>query len=507
MPDDSIAAAAPVHASPHSGGQRQASHPWLTVLAVLCAASLTGLALDRYIGLTGQAMLYVLAIAIAADRLSWLPSAASAILAVPLLGYLFVPPRFALVVDSPEHLLSLAAMLTVALSISLLGTRLRRETDNARLNEWRARQLEGLATALGTTDREAQILALAQQALDRALPGPNTVVLLDAAGELRLPTGQTPDLPSEWRDGLAACIREGGPIGPGTGRWNDLEAWYLPLAAEQHVAGAARIPNATADNPADREHAQAICALAARTALRQKLASELRATEERARWQRAQNTFLAAISHDVRTPLATIMGAASSLRVQRDKLPGAEQDRLLEAIETEARHLSALTDNTLQLARLSHAGELRLDWESAEEIVGSVLGRLRLRVGGDRIRSTVPTNLPLLRADPVLLAQVTHQLATYLGVPPAALQTPPLLLAVHDQGDGVAPGEPGDAHPVGRGGGLGLTLCRAIARAHGGDLLQLPRAGQGSTFVLALPVPQQPPAEPPPAAAQRPEQR
>lgn len=225
-----------------------------------------------------------------------------------------------------------------------------------------------------------------------------------------------------------------------------------------------------------------------------------------------QNTFLAAISHDFRTPLATIMAAASSLQVQRHKLPEAEQSRLLRSIVDEAGHLVTLTENTLQLVRLEKAGELVLDWQSIEEIVGAVLGRVRGRDVSHRIRSNVPAGLPLLKGDPVLLSQLLENLldnalkysadVIELAVTRKANR---IEVAVHDRGDGIAAGEElaifepfrrGDRTGK-RGTGLGLAVCRAIARAHGGELTRVDRAGGDSSFVLWLPVdPSQPIPQP-----------
>jgi two-component system sensor histidine kinase KdpD len=233
--------------------------------------------------------------------------------------------------------------------------------------------------------------------------------------------------------------------------------------------------------------------------------------EEQSQWHKAQNTFLAAISHDFRTPLASIMAAASALEMQRQKLPEPEQNRLLGSIVGEARHLATLTENTLQLVRLESADGLAFDWQSVEEIVGAVLGRVRARDVSRRIRFQVPTGLPLIKGDPVLLTQLLENLldnalkysADNIDLT-ASNQGAYIELAVQDRGDGVAAGEElaifepfrrGDRSGK-RGTGLGLAVCRAIARAHGGELTRVARHGGGSSFVLRLPVEQlQPLAE------------
>ena len=134
-----------------------------------------------------------------------------------------------------------------------------------------------------------------------------------------------------------------------------------------------------------------------------------------------RNALLAAISHDYRTPLATILGAASSLHDQADRLDAAQRQRLAARIVQEAEHLSRLTDNTLQLARLDAPGvTLRMDWESAEEIVGTVLRRARLRAPARPLRARLEPGLPLLRCDAMLLTQMLDNL-----VDNALKHTPP----------------------------------------------------------------------------------
>lgn len=473
------------------------------VLALLAGATAINFAVDEHATLTSQAMVYVLAVVVASYTVSRIAAVAGAVSAVLLLNYFFIEPRHTLQVDAQENVTALLAMLGVALVISHLAAVSRREAEAAQVNARRARQLQDLATELAGALTASDVQILTQRFLRRAFPKPCHVALVDPEGGLRVAEDN-----AELRNGLAACIREAATLGPGTSRWPGLDAWYLPLESERHVGGAACVQDIDARDLGGLEHAQAICSLAGQALWRMNLASAAHAAQEQSQWHKAQNTFLAAISHDFRTPLATIMAAASSLEVQRQKLPEAEQRRLLRSIANEADHLVALTENTLQLVRLENAGELVMDWQSVEEIVGAVLGRVRARDAGRRVRSTVPPGLPLIKGDPVLLAQLLENLldnalkysadAVELAVTPGADR---LEVVVHDRGDGIAAGEElaifepfrrGDRAGK-RGSGLGLSVCRAIACAHGGDLTRVNRAGGGSSFVLRLPVEQMQP--------------
>lgn len=468
------------------------------VLLLLGGATLIAVALDPYASLTSQAMVYVLAVVVASYALTRRAAVLSAVAAVTLLNFLFIPPRFTFQVDAQENLAALFAMLAVALVVSHLGTALRRESDLARLSERRARELQALATELAGCEGASQARLQAQRFLGLAFPGPCVVAVL-VDGALNLPAESVPTV----GDGMAACIREGTTLGPGTGRWPGLHAWYIPLKAQDHISGAACVQNVSAQDHAGREHAQAICSLLGQALWRLSLARSAEAAQAQSQWHKAQNTLLAAISHDFRTPLASIMGAASALHTQRDKLPLAEQDRLAKSILTESQHLADLTENTLQLARLESAGQLDLDWQSIEEIVGAVLARVRTRDTAGRISSSVPARLPLIKADPVLLTQLLENLldnalkySTNKVDLVVSLAQQSIDVAVHDRGTGVPAGqeltifEPyrrGDRSEQ-RGTGLGLALCRAIARAHGAELTVASRAGGGASFTLKLPV-------------------
>jgi two-component system, OmpR family, sensor histidine kinase KdpD len=479
---------------------RNSARGWLLVALLLAAATACGFLLDHYVSLLSQAMIYVLAVVIASYKLDWVESAVCAVGAVTALNFFFVPPRWTFEVESQEHFIALLSMLVLALVISHLATGLRRESQTARRNEQRARQLQGLAVDLSTVTTPQQVQQLGETALEAAFAGPCALALADDQGEL----SPTDGLDTSLRDGMRCCMKEGAVLGPGTGRWPGLEAWYLPLGDKDRVAGAACVRPAPAADTGGREHAQALCSLLAQALWRLRLTSSMLAAQSEAQHQQLQSTFLAAISHDLRTPLAAIVGAASSLQTQRDKLSLSEQERLLGSIVSEAAYLSTVTENTLQLVRLaSPAQELRRDWESMEEIVGTVLARVRARDPARRIKSSVAKDLPLVKADPVLLAQLIANLLDNalkysadtidLSVAYDALA---LVVAVKDRGPGIPeeerarlfePYARGDRSAQ-RGVGLGLAVCQAIARAHGGQLTYRPRAGGGSSFVLTLPV-------------------
>lgn len=489
---------------------------WSRVAVWLVAATVTGWLLDTHVSLTSQAMMYVLVVVVVSYTSTWLVSVVCALGAVTALNFFFVPPRWTFEVDSQEHLIALFTMLVVALAISHLTDKLRRKTELARLNAQRAHQLAALATELVNAASPNDVVTLGQLALNAAFPGPNTLALWQADAQPQW----APPPPPELQDGLHCCLREAAALGPGTGRWPGLNAWYLPLGQPGKVLGAVCIQHIEAADEPGREHAHALCTLLADALWRLNLTTAMQASQAETQRQQMQSTFLAAVSHDLRTPLAAVVGAASALQSQGERLSASERNRLLESIVSEAAYLSTLTENTLQLVQLTNAAQpVQRDWQSVEEVVGAVLARLRLRDTARRITTRVPAHLPLVEADAVLLAQLLANLLDnalkYSSGPielVARVHTRPattaaeLQLSVKDRGETIATDQQQRIfQPYSRsdrtgqhGAGLGLALCRAIACAHGGSLTLHKRQGGGNTFTFAMPVnPHQPQGDEP----------
>lgn len=482
-------------------------------LAVWALAWVAMLGLDARLDLANLALVLVLAAALGG---LWLPPWVSALvcaLAVLAFNWTFVPPRGSFSVDLHQHLWLLGAMLAVAWIVAALVARQRALAEGEQRAAAQARQLRAMGDALRDTDDPLSCAPALQQAL-AALAGPPVGLLLlrDALParddvQAALWCGE-PD--ADARAGLWLCTRQAAALGPGTGRHEDQPHWYLPLRARGAAYGAAQLP-ARGDLPdADglRSHAQALCdqlGLALERAQALRAAAQAR---EQSQAHQLRNALLAAIAHDHRTPLATILGAASSLQTQDAQLSAAQRQRLAASIVEEADRLARLTDNTLQLARLDAPGvALALDWESPEELAGSAVARVRRHDPQHRVRTRVEPGLPLLRCDAVLMVQMLVNLldnALKYGAPDAPVELlvrrvgDALMFAVRDRGPGVPPalrerifevfqrGDAGD--PARSGSGVGLALCRAVARAHGGRLVLRPRPHGGSAFECVVPL-------------------
>ncbi len=246
---------------------------------------------------------------------------------------------------------------------------------------------------------------------------------------------------------------------------------------------------------------------------RVELAERARSALVEAERERTRSALLSAVSHDLRTPLAAIQGAASSLLLKDEARPSGAEEDLLAMIVDESERLTRLVTNLVDMTRLeSGSTSLRKEWQALEELIGAVLTRLEARSGPLPVAVKLPDDLPLVRIDGVLMEQllinlVENALRHAPGAPveiSARHENGRLLLDVSDRGPGV-PRDQQDRvfdkfvrMPGGGDGGvgLGLAICRAIAQAHGGSIEALPREGGGASFRVVLPVETEAPLAP-----------
>jgi two-component system sensor histidine kinase KdpD len=246
---------------------------------------------------------------------------------------------------------------------------------------------------------------------------------------------------------------------------------------------------------------------------RVRLASDARTSALRAKTEEMRSSLLSSVSHDLRTPLASITGAATSLR-DDPNLSAATRDELVDSICEEAARLERLVANLLDMTRLdSGAVSLKRDWVPLDEVVGSALTRLEDRLGDRSVNVRLPSDLPLLFVDPVLFEQLFVNLLenaakyTPAGTPleiTAKRAGQSVIIELIDYGPGLPPGSEEKVfdkfyrgpHVGVAGAGLGLPICRGIAEAHGGSIRAERRSGAGAVFWIKIPIGGEPPAGP-----------
>ena len=497
------------------GGQRRGL-TWKGALASLLMVGLMtaiGLLARGRLSQADMVAIYFLAIMLVAFRQGRVASLAAAGLAVAAYDFFFVNPYYTFAVSDARHLLTFAMMFGVGLTISSLTSRLRRQELDAREREGRTASLYSLARELTVVVETGEAAAIATRHAVEVFGGHAYVFTVAADGALAV-AGCSPQAPEVSEQELAVArwaADHGRPAGRGTDTLPGPALTCVPLPGGAGTLGVlairAAVPGALA-----LEQRRFLEAFAGQTALaleRARLVVEGRAAESRARAEETRSSLLSAVSHDLRTPLAAITGAGTTLRDGGERLDLPQQAELLGTICSEAEHMERLITNILNMARVqSDSVKPRREWVLIEEIVGSALGRLDHRLRGHRVATDLPLDLPLVLVDPLLVEQVFVNLidnAARYGdgtiEVTAGAANGSLTFAVADRGPGLTPGledrvfekfyrAPGT---VGTGTGLGLAICRGIVTAHGGVITAANRPGGGAVFTVVLPAGEAPP--------------
>jgi two-component system, OmpR family, sensor histidine kinase KdpD len=407
------------------------------------------------------------------------PAVAGAIGASLLINWYFTPPLHTLTIDQPRNLLALLLFVTVAVTVSsVVHLAARRAVQAARSSEEAASLLALAQTVLGGDDTPAAVL----RHLTSTWHG--RAALIEEAGPTWVPVASSGTAP----DGALITITE---IQPGLAL--EVAGQYPPMTARL----------------LDGFAAQAAAALD-----RDRLRTQAAQAEALAEGNRMRTALLAAVSHDLRTPLASIKASVSSLRQTDVQWTADDEAALLATIEESANRLDALIGNLLDMSRLA-AGSLQpfLRPTAVDEVAPVALLGLD---DGARLQLAVPDGLPLMRTDPGLLERVLANLfANALAWSPAG--RPPALEA-HADGDEVVlevvdhgRGVPGELKArmfepferlgarAGNGVGLGLAVVKGFVDAMGGSVTAADTPGGGLTIRVRLPAVHAPAAAPQPA--------
>lgn len=487
--------------------ERKPALAWSLSLAAPLAATAASSLADGPMSLAGLAMIYMVAVAAASVALPRGPAAFSALLCVTALNVGFVPPRGSLSVAEGEYWWILAALLGLSLALGGLVGTLRKRRAEAEGGRVRASELHRLSEAMAVAHG---VEAMARAAADfmRTATGRPCAIFLRAPGTTQLASFAAPEGETFDERAAAWAIENGRALGAGSLNWPELPVWCGPFA-RAHAAGAVQVKTGGEGLAAvTAEHWSALARQAGLALERERAAAAAARAEQGARAEAARNTLLASLSHDLRTPLAGIVGSASALRAQGGELTDGQRATLLDNLEHEARDLALMADNILQIARLSQPHtDLSTQWESIEDVLGAAVARMRRRWPQASIHLDVPSGLPLVNAEAGLLAQAVANLVDnavrHGGEPPrvtvqAGRSDAGVFVSVRDHGRGLPPGDAaglfqrwrrGQGSPAG-GSGLGLAICQLAAEAHGGSIVARD-CSPGAEFRIELPASQE----------------
>lgn len=491
---------------------------YLWAVAATAISSLLAWVMFGRFELANLVMVYLLGVVYIATRYGRGPSILTSVLGVAVLDFFFVTPYLSFSISDTQYLVTLLAMLIVAVLISSLMTNVRTQAKVAAHRERRATVLYAMSKELTSSQREDEILRTSVRHLHTEFGSQNVILFPDASGRIVYPTGRS--LPESLHGadlGVAQWVFDHNEIaGQGTNTLPGSKAVYFPLANDDRVLGVLALLPVNLRRvflPEQQKLLDTFVRLISQAVTRIRLAEHARVTQLQMEAEQLRNSLLSSISHDLRTPLATIVGSASALVEEDQTLAVEDKQELSRAIFDEAQRMSNLVNNILDMARLD-AGAVRLDrqWHPLEEIIGTVLTRLQKRLEGRPVVVKLPSGMPMLYADSVLIEQVFINLLenacryTPAGSPleiSAELSPFAVELAVADRGPGIPKGRESQLfekfyrlrHGQGQGGvGLGLAICRSIVEAHGGTIDAHNRSSGGAVFSFMIPQDNTPPS-------------
>jgi two-component system sensor histidine kinase KdpD len=449
--------------------------------------------------------IFILTVVLVGVRLGRGPAALAAVLSVCGFDFFIVPPRLSFAVSDVQYLLTFCIMLAVGLIAGQLTAGLRFQARVASHREERAGSLYEIARDLSGAVEIEQVVKISDESIQRTFRASAALLLPDAGGMLKhADAGLTLEIgTAQW------AFDRGQPAGFGTDTLPGSDVLYIPLRAPTQARGVLAVK---AHNrrmlriPEQRQLLDTFAALIAIALERVHYVGVAQDALLQMESERLRNSLLAALSHDLRTPLTVLVGLAESLARTVPELSSGQKETA-QAIQDEARRMSTLVSNLLDMARIE-SGEvtLNLQWQPLEEVVGAALNAARGMLRSHTVVAHLPRDLPLLKFDAVLIERVLVNLLENVSkyTPPgstvilsAQVIADQLSVSVADNGPGLPAGREeavfqkftrGERESATPGVGLGLAISRAIIESHQGKITAAQRPGGGAIFTFALPL-------------------
>jgi two-component system, OmpR family, sensor histidine kinase KdpD len=506
--------AAPGAESGDRHGLKQLRYLWAALACV--AVTLVSMPLAAHFDRSNIVAIFILTVVLIAVRFGRGAAALAAVLSVCSFDFFFVPPRFSFAVSDVQYILTFIIMLAVGLITGQLTAGLRFQARVAAHREERAGSLYEIARDLSGAVQIDQVVKISDESIERTFRASAALLLPNAAGQLAQ-TSPRADAALAVDSGIAQwAFDRGQPAGFGTDTLPGSEVLYIPLRAPTRARGVLAVKARNRRLLRIPEQRQLLDTFAALIAIALERVHYVEVAQDavvRMESERLRNSLLAALSHDLRTPLTVLVGLAESLTLTKPPLSPAQLESAA-AIQDEARRMSTLVSNLLDMARIE-SGEVKLNlqWQPLEEVVGSALNAARAMLKQHLVEAHVPRDLPLVRIDALLIERVLVNLLEN-----ASKYTPPgsrivlaaeviedqLSVSVSDDGPGLPLGREesvfqkftrGERESATPGVGLGLAICRAIVESHQGKIVATHRPGGGARFTFTLPL-----GDPPAAA-------
>ncbi|MEF3081686.1 sensor histidine kinase KdpD [Luteimonas sp. SMYT11W] len=482
-------------------------------LAATAAASGIGWTAQHLLGLEDLSMVFIVAVVLVAARTRMATAVLTAVLCFGGYNYFFIEPRFTFDVATHRGLVTVVLFLAAALIAGRLASRLRQQVLALRAANTHATGLQALGRDLAGAADLGQVAAAGRLALTRVLGVPAWLDIGQPGGDVSKPV-DVDAAASDW------VRRHGQPAGRFTDTLSASRWWLLPVRDGETLHGVAALrPSDDAARPGleERRLVQAMLDDIAQAASRARLVADLEAARVGGETERLRSALLSSVSHDLRSPLASMIGSASSLVGYGESMDAADRHALLDTIVLEGERLDRYIQNLLDMTRLGHDGlTLNRDWIGVDELVGAATGRLRRYQPAQQIELDIAPELAPVWVHPALVEQALFNVlenAAKFSPPDAPIHVEARAISAPDPGDTRAwlridvldagPGIPEDErsrifdmfYSVERGDrgrtgtGLGLTICQGMIGAHGGAVSALRGPGGAGTLIrIELPM-------------------
>jgi two-component system sensor histidine kinase KdpD len=490
---------------------------WTGALAALVAVAGGGLAgkmLEQITRLPNLSMVFLFAVLICALRFGTFSAVAAAVLSFLAFNFFFIEPRYTLTIASPYELFGLVIFLVVAAATGSLAGRLREQANATRERADATQALYEFSGKLSAATKIDDVLWLLAAQSAAVVKG-TSIILLEQAHELSIAGGWPPEDTLGTADWAAArgAHRNGEPAGRLTETMPSAIYQFRPLISSTGTAGVLGVMPGEDEDALPSATASALQSFADQAAIaieRTRLVEQAAEAATAAESERLRGALLSSISHDLRTPLASILGSATSLRQLGDRMRKQDRADLLATIEEEATRLSSFVSNLLEMMKLeTGALDIRRDWVDVADAVRGAVARAKKSFPARHTETFIPARLPLIRGDAALLEQVLFNLLdnAHKYSPPESVTRVSITLAtggalhivVADEGIGIPSdalnrvfdkfyrAHVGDGRQPGT--GLGLSICAGIISGMGGTITaQSPIAkGKGTEISILLP--------------------
>jgi two-component system sensor histidine kinase KdpD len=486
-------------------------------LLAVAAATAVSFAIFPHLDLANVVMVYLLAVVVVAAKFGTGPAVVGTVVSVATFVYLFVPHYYSFVLSDLRYLPTFIVMLCVGLLVSTLTARLRAEALATHEREVRAHALYQLSRGLAEAETRASVAEVVRRHVLDVFRCPSRLLECVEGSKLEPAGGSAGEAPLAPMPVEVAqrALRERAARGheAGAGSPGFL---FLPMVVANEPVGVLAVQGLDAGYIGSLPHRRLLDAFANNAAIalhRLMVGDEARRTQQRIDQERLRNVMLSSMSHDFRTPLASITGAVTTLLENEHELDAPTRRELMQSIREDAESLERQIRNLLDLTKLE-AGNLQIRWEwhPLDEVIGCAMTRVERVLGHRRISIDVAPTLPLVRMDAQLIEQLLVNLlenAARYAPPGSPIEVsvvhrePHVRITVADRGPGIPVGEhervfakfyrAAGSRPH-KGVGLGLAICRAIATLHAARVWVEDRPGGGALFLVDLPTGGAPPA-------------